>query len=161
MMLKRASGVAARAVGPRGFMWASMAAVAAGVPAALWTWGALVPLIAAWLSLNGTALVIFAFVCAVLCSDGKFDWRDADRAPAMWAAWAAWRGGAAPSWFRLVAWVLLIPAELAATFAVRPASLAVRALLRPMPGEWHDGERCAGPSSSPRIRRQPECEEAW
>ena len=148
MMMKRASGVAARAVGPRGFMWASMAAVAVGVPAALWTWGGCpcscqAALLIVWLALNGVVLVISAIVCAIRCCDGVFDWRDADRAPAMWAAWAAWRGGAAPSWSRLLAWMLLIPAELAATFAVRPAVLAMAALLRPMPGEWYgERERC-------------------
>ena len=138
MMLKRASGVAARAVGPRGFMWASMAAVAIGVLAALWASFATVPLVV-WLSLNGAVLLIFAAVCGVECSDGVFDWRDADRAPAMWAVWAAWRRGASPSWSRLIVWMLLIPAELAATFVVRPVVLAFGALLRPMPGEWHGG----------------------
>jgi len=56
-MLKRASGVAARAAGPRGLMWALMAVVAVAVPAALWASFATVPLIV-WLSLNGAVLLI-------------------------------------------------------------------------------------------------------
>lgn len=141
-MLKRASGVAARAVGPRGFMWVLMAAAAVGIPAAFCASFATVPLIV-WLSLNGAMLVGSAIGCGIQCSDGHFDWRDVNRAPAMWAVWAAWRGGASPSWLRLAAWMLLIPAELAATFVVRPVVLAFGALLRPMPGEWYDDRRAA------------------
>jgi hypothetical protein len=135
MMLKRASGVAARAVGPRGFMWASMAAVAAGVSAALWASFATGPLVV-WLSLNAAALLISAAVSGGMCEGGHFDWRNVDRTPAMWAVMAEWRRGSPPSWWRLIVWTLLIPAELAATFVVRPVVLAVGALLRPMPGEW-------------------------
>lgn len=108
----------------------------AGVSAALCASFATVPLVV-WLSLNGAMLAVSAIVSGVRCSDGFFDWRDADRAPTMWAVMAAWRGGAHPSWWRLIAWMLLIPAELAATLVVRPIVLTVGALLGPMPGEWH------------------------
>jgi len=134
-MLKMASGVAAKTVGPRGFMWAVLATVVAAVPVVFWVYGASVPLLV-WLSLNGGMLLISAFVCALMSSDGYFDWEDVDRPPVLWAVFAVWMDGDKPSWLRLILWMLLIPAEVVATFVLRPITLAVRALLKPIPGKW-------------------------
>lgn len=134
-MIKMASGVAARAAGPRGLMWAAITAAAAAVPAAFWAYGASVPLIV-WLLLNGVMLLVSAIVCSVSCGVGDFDWRDIDHPLVMWALLAEWSDSDRPSWLRLIIWALLMPAEIAATIVFRPITLVVRALLKPMPGEW-------------------------
>ncbi len=134
-MIKMASGVAARAGGPRGFMLAAMAVTALAVPAAFWMCGAMVPLIV-WLAANGGLLLISAFVCAVRCSEGHFDWEDIDRPLTLWALMADWGDSDQPSWFRLILWMLVIPAEIVATVVLRPITLGIRGLLKPMPGRW-------------------------
>ena len=132
-MIKLASGMAAKAGSPRGFMLLASTAVAAAVPSAFWVWGASVPLMV-WLSLNGAMLAVFTIVCGLMYSDRDFDWKDADQTPVLWSVMAAWCNNAPPSWFRLFVWMLLIPAEFGSTLVLRPITLAVRALLRPMPG---------------------------
>ncbi len=134
-MIKMASGVAAKAGGPRGFMWASMAAVALAALSAFWVCGASVPLIV-WLSVNGGALLISAIVCVAACVCEEFDWKDIDRPLVMWALLADWSDGGQPSWLRLILWMLLIPAEIAASAVLRPITLGIRVLLNPMPGGW-------------------------
>lgn len=54
-----------------------------------------------------------------MCSEGNFDWEDADRPPVLWSVFAAWMDGGKPSWLRLILWMLLIPAEVVATFVLR------------------------------------------
>lgn len=134
-MIKMASGVAAKAGGPRGFMWVMMTLAAIGVAAAFWVYGAAFPLIV-WLALNGTLLLVFSCLCCIDCSDGRFDWSAIDRPLVLWAIMAEWGESDQPSWLRLIVWMLLIPAEIAATFVLWPITLGARALLKPMPGRW-------------------------
>lgn len=135
MMIKMASGVAAKAGGPRGFMAAAMVAAAAAVMSAFWVCGASVPLIV-WLSLNGGMLLVSMIVCGISCGEGYFHWKDIDHSPVMWALLSEWSKSDRPSWLRLILWMLLIPAEIVATALLRPITLVIRALLKPMPGEW-------------------------
>lgn len=134
-MIKMASGVAAKAIGPRGFMLVMMTLVAIGFAAAFWMSYMTTPLWI-WLGVNGVLALIFAIICSILCILGDFDWRDIDRPSVVWALMAEWSDGGQPSWLRLIVWILMIPTELVATLVLRPITLAVRALLNPMPGEW-------------------------
>lgn len=95
-MIKMASGVAAKVSGPRGFMLSMATAVAIAIPPALYAWGASTPLIV-WLILNGVVLAFSTLVCAIMWSEGQFDWRDADRPPVLWSVMAAWTESAKPS----------------------------------------------------------------
>lgn len=117
------------------FMWAAMIAVMVSVPAALWMC-ATIPLIV-WLALNGVVLVIFAIVCAVSCADGFFDWGDIDHIPVMWSVMAVWTRDKQPSFARIILWSLMIPAEIVASFVVRPITLGIRLILKPMPSRWN------------------------
>lgn len=134
-MIKMASGVAAKAVGPRGFMRAMMVVGVVGVLAAYWMSYAVIPL-TVWLGLNGLFMFVFAIVCFVFWVEDDFDWDAVDCPLPVWAIMAEWSESDQPSWLRLIAWMLLIPAEIVAAFVLRPITLGVRALLNPMPGEW-------------------------
>jgi len=139
-MIKMASGMAARANGSRGFMWAMLAIVAIGVPGAYWMSYVPHPLefnaLEIWLIANAVLVVVFAGICAMECDMENFDWKDIDRPLTLWALMPVWAKSEQPSWLRLFAWMLLIPAEIIATIAIRPFTLVIRKLLSPMPGGW-------------------------
>lgn len=140
-MIKMASGVVARAGGPRGLMWALMAVVAIGVPALYWMSYVENPFelsgpLEWWLLVNAILVPVFSIVCGIGCNEDNFDWEDIDRPLVIWALMADWSDSDQPSWLRLIVWMFLIPAELVATLVLRPITLAVRALLNPMPGGW-------------------------
>lgn len=143
-MIKMASGMAAKASGPRGLMWALMAVVAIGVPLYWMSYvenpfGFTEPL-EWWLLANAILVPVFSMICGMAYSEGGFDWRVIDRPLVIWALMADWSDSGQPSWLRLIMWTLMIPAELVATLALRPITLVVRAVVRallsPMPGGW-------------------------
>lgn len=113
----------------------AMALATTTVTVTLWMSCVQIPLVV-WLGLNGVLVLIFAGMCAERCSMGDFDWEDIDRPLVVWALMAVWSDGGQPSWLRLILWMSLIPAEFMATLVLRPITLVVRALLKPLPGEW-------------------------
>jgi len=135
MLMKRASGVAAKAVGPRGFLWTVLVAVGFLILASAVFWWP--PAMTAWMAANGVAMVVTAFAGLMRCEDSDFEPGNLDAPLTLWIAMgeiAGTRGRA--SFARLILWTLLTPVELAVTCVAWPLTRLVRALLRPMPGKW-------------------------
>jgi len=134
-MLKHASGVAAKTVGPRGFLWAAMATAGLLIlAAALFWWPGMMNI---WLILNGVSLLLTAIATGVRSEDSDFECGNLNAAPTLWAVMGELMGSdSRASFARLLLWMLLTPLELALTCVVRLLALLVALLLRPMPGKW-------------------------